>query len=297
MSYLGLNRVAEAKAVLQEAERRNIGGFFLHQQLGDIAIIEGDSAVQAKEDALARANPEGELNLIGRDGSLAAKRGRVREARELLAKSSALASRLDLKELATNNMAYQATFEALVGNRKDALLIADKISAQSQLVNDQLNVADIYARVGKEDEALQLAKAAGDLRPNDTMVHNVSLPMIRATIALNHGDTAKALQELKAAENYDGAQIELLYTRGNAYLRANDPARAAEEFKRALNLRAFYAEDPTIALAQLGLARAYATAGDKPNARVAYDSFFALWKDADPQVPILKQARSEFSKL
>lgn len=297
MSYLGLNRVAEAKAILQEAEHHNIGGFYLHQQLGDIAILEGDVEAQVKEDALARTNPEGELNLMGRDGSLADKHGRIREARELLTKSSVLASRLDLKELATNNMAYQATFEALVGNRKEGLQMADKIIEQSQGVNDLLNVADVYARVGKEEKALQLAKTASDQRPADTMVHNVSLPMIRATIALNHGDAAKALQELKAAENYDGAQAELLYTRGIAYLRAQDPARAVEEFNKVLSLQAFYAEDPTIALAQLGLARAHAAAGDKPKARAAYNSFFLLWKDADPNVPILKQAQFEFSQL
>ena len=161
MSYLGLNRVAEAKAVLQEAERRKIGGFYLQQQLGDIALIEGDPAAGAKEDDLARANPEGELNLMGRDGSLADKHGRIREARELMAKSSVLANRLELKELATNNLAYQATFEALVGNDKEALQMADKILAQSRSVNDQLNAADIYARAGREDKALQLADAAG----------------------------------------------------------------------------------------------------------------------------------------
>jgi serine/threonine protein kinase/Flp pilus assembly protein TadD len=297
MSYLGLNRVAEAKAILQEAERRKIGGFYLHQQLGDIAIIEGDAAAQAREDALARTNPEGELNLLGRDGSLADRHGRIRLARELLAKSSALANRLDLKELALNNMAYQATFDALVGNSKEALQMADKILAQSQAINDQLNAADIYARAGREDKALQLARSASEKRAEDTAVQNVSLPMIRATVALNRGDANKALQELRSAENYDAAQAELLYTRGNAYLRADQPAQAIDEFQKVLNLRAFYSADPTIGLAQLGLARAYAAAGDKYNAHAAYNSFFALWKDADPDVPILKQAQSEFSKL
>ena len=124
-------------------------------------------------------------------------------------------------------------------------------------------------------------------RANDTMVQNVSLPMICAAAALRRGDANKALLELKCAENYDGAQAELLYTRGNAYLKANQPERAIKEFKKVLDLRAFYVADPTIALGQLGLARAYASAGDMPNARAAYQSFFyAMEKDADPDVPI-----------
>jgi serine/threonine protein kinase/tetratricopeptide (TPR) repeat protein len=297
MSYLGLNRPADAKAILQEAERRKIGGFYLHQQLGDIAIVQQDSAALAKEDALAKANPEGELNLLGRDGSLAARHGRLRQARELFAKSSALATRLDLKELALNNMAYLATFDSLIGSHTEALQLADKILVQSQTPTDQLNLADIYARAGREDKALQLMREAADKRAEDTMVQNVTLPMIHATIAMNHGDAAKAVDILKAAENYDAAQAELLYTRGYAYLRAGQSAQSVAEFKRVLNLGAYYSADPIISLAQLGLARAYASAGDKQQARTAYEDFLSLWKDADPDLLILKQAKAEYSKL
>jgi tetratricopeptide (TPR) repeat protein len=297
MSYLGLNRPADAKAILQEAERRKIGGFYLHQQLGDIAIVQQDSAALAKEDALAKANPEGELNLLGRDGSLAARHGRLRQARELFAKSSALATRLDLKELALNNMAYLATFDSLIGSHTEALQLADKILVQSQTPTDQLNLADIYARAGREDKALQLMREATDKRAEDTMVQNVTLPMIHATIAMNHGDAAKAVDILKAAENYDAAQAELLYTRGYAYLRAGQSAQSVAEFKRVLNLGAYYSADPIISLAQLGLARAYASAGDKQQARTAYEDFLSLWKDADPDLLILKQAKAEYSKL
>lgn len=297
MCYLGLNRPEDAKAILQEAERRNIGGFYLHQQLGDIAVVQQDSEAQAKQDALAKTNPEGELNLLGRDGSLAARRGRLRQARELFAKSSVLAARLDLKELALNNMAYQATFDSLIGNRAEALQIADKILAQSQSPTDQLNLADIYARAGREDKATELMRTGGEKRTEDTMVQNVTLPMIRAVIAMNHGDAAKAVEILKAAENYDAAQAELLYTRAYAYLRAGQPAQSIAEFKRMLNLSAYYSADPTISLAQLGLARAYAAAEDKTQARAAYENFFSIWKDADPDLLILKQAKTEYSKL
>jgi predicted Zn-dependent protease len=121
--------------------------------------------------------------------------------------------------------------------------------------------------------------------------------MIRATMAMNHGDAAKAVEMLKAADNYDAAQAELLYTRGYAYLRATQPQQAIEEFKRVLNLSGFYAADPTISLAQLGLARAYAAAADKAHARTAYEAFFLLWKDADADLLLLRQAKAEFSKL
>ncbi len=297
MSYLGLNRPEDAKAILQEAERRKIGGFYLHQQLADIAVVQQDSATQAKEDALAKANPEGELNLLGRDGSLAARHGRLREARELFVKSSALAARLGLKDLALNNMAYQATFDSLIGNHSEALQVADKILAQSQSPTDQLNLADIYARAGREDKAVQLMRAGSEKRAEDTIVQNVTVPMIRAVIAMNHRDPAKAVEILKGAENYDAAQAELLYTHGYAYLQAGQSAQSVAEFKRVLNLGAYYSADPTISLAQLGLARAYASAGDKAQARAAYDLFFSTWKDADPDLLILKQAKAEYSKL
>jgi len=123
----------------------------------------------------------------------------------------------------------------------------------------------------------------------------VYAPAIRALLAMNHHDAAKALDLMKPAEPFDQAIAESRYIRASALLMAGRGPEAAQEFQAVLALRR-YSPDPTIPFAQLGLARALATT-DKAAARTAYQDFFSLWKDADPDLPILKQAKAEYAKL
>jgi tetratricopeptide (TPR) repeat protein len=160
-----------------------------------------------------------------------------------------------------------------------------------------LSVADVYARTGEEAKAEKLITQAAEQRPDDEIVQSVSVPTIQAVIAMNHHDPQKALDVLKKAEPYDGANQEALYTRASALLMAGQSADAVQEFQKTLNLRNFGATDLFVSLAQLGLARAYVAEGDKAKGRTAYQDFLGAWKDADPDVPLLKQAQAEYAKV
>jgi tetratricopeptide (TPR) repeat protein len=140
--------------------------------------------------------------------------------------------------------------------------------------------------------------------PEDTSVRFSYLPALRATLALNHGDHAKASDLLQAAVPYElGAQRALfgllypVYVRGEAYLADNKGAEAAAEFQKILHHRGIVVSDPVGALAHLQLGRAIAMSGDKTKAKTAYQDFLALWKDADPDIPVLKQAKAEYARL
>jgi len=133
-------------------------------------------------------------------------------------------------------------------------------------------------------------------RPDDLNVQSVYAPAIQAVLAMNRHNAAKALDLLKKAEPFDRAIAEVRYTRASALLMAGHGEEAAQEFRAVIGLKGYTLSDPTFPVAQLGLARALATT-DKAAARVAYQDFFALWKNADQAVPILKQAQAEYKNL
>jgi len=154
-----------------------------------------------------------------------------------------------------------------------------------------------YALAGEERKAQELSSEVTKRRPEDTLVQSVWVPLVSAIIELNHKNSAKAVQLLTACALYDRTNLLVLFTRGRAYLHAGQGNEAAQEFQKVLALRNLSPTDLSLPLAQLGLARAYALQGDTSRSRIAYHGFFALWKDADPDIPILQQAKAEYAKL
>jgi predicted Zn-dependent protease len=157
---------------------------------------------------------------------------------------------------------------------------------------------------GDAGGAEALASELNRDHPLDTIVQNHYLPAIRAELALQHGDAAKAVDLLKAAVPYEmaGTSNNILslfpaYERGRAYLQAHTGSAAATEFQKIVDHPSLMFNSPVGALAKLGLARAYALAGDKDKSRTAYQDFLAIWKNADPEVPVLKEANAEYAKL
>ena len=140
-------------------------------------------------------------------------------------------------------------------------------------------------------------KDVASRRTEDTWVQSVSGPGILAILALRHGNPEKALDLLSAAKPYDRADSSTLLIRGTAYLKTARGSEAAQEFQKILDLRNWNAADYRLALGQLGLARSYVLSGDNAKARTAYQDLLALWRDADPDVPLVKEARSEYAKL
>jgi len=142
-----------------------------------------------------------------------------------------------------------------------------------------------------------LADELAKERPQDTWYRAVYIPAIRAQIELNHGNAAKAVELLKAAQAYDKGNAGMLRLRGNVFRMNHQFKEAETEFLAAMKLRADGIQDANSFLAQLDLARNYVSEGDTAKARTAYQDFFVIWKDADADLPMLKAAKAEYAKL
>jgi len=161
-------------------------------------------------------------------------------------------------------------------------------------------VAEAFALSGDSSRAQSITEELGRRFPNDTLLHNVAIPSVLALTALNRKAPEQAIEALRAATPYElGSSQGLfpIYVRGLAYLQAKRGTEAVAEFQKIVDHRGI---DPTgveHSLAKLGLGRAYAMSGDAARARTAYQDSLALWKDADPDIPILKEAKAEYAKL
>ena len=207
------------------------------------------------------------------------------------------AERLGFKEAVANEYSQEAFIEATFLNKPRALEDVAQALKLSQSPNVVLNCAIALAMVGENARAAKLADDVAQKRPYDTLVQFVEVPLVKAQIELNQGNPAKAIDLLDSALVYARANSGVLYVRGNAYLKAGRGADAVQAFQRLLDLKSMINIDPVMPLAKVGLARAYVMAGDKARARVAYQDFLAVWKDADPNVPLLREVKAEYAKL
>ncbi|HTG28785.1 MAG TPA: tetratricopeptide repeat protein, partial [Methylomirabilota bacterium] len=157
--------------------------------------------------------------------------------------------------------------------------------------------AKALAEGGDVTQAEALAAKLDWLRPEDTLNQQVHLPLIRSIIERERGNAVKAVDLLAPVTQYEQGESQVLYHRARAYLAAGEHAKAAAEFARLIGHRGWRDSEVFAPLAQLGLARAYAMQGDRENSRKAYNDFFTTWKDADPDIPILRQAKAEYKKL
>jgi serine/threonine protein kinase/tetratricopeptide (TPR) repeat protein len=305
IDYMGLNRPEEAKAILNSALQRKVGGYATHYFLSSIAIAQGDRAAQEREDAFVKGNAEGELALVNRDGRLAASRGQLKQARELFTQTRQMAQRLNLKEHAATAVAEEAGIAADFGYRAEAAKGATAALAISRSPDVLYWAARTLALAGEANQAETLIAELAERRPEDVIVRSLEAPEVRAINEINHGNPAKAIELLQTATPYEGRSwgLGVRSTRGSAYLKAGRGKDATQEFQKILAMAPSLAlglRTPSGALlstAHLGLARAYALQGDKAKSRMAYQDFLALWKDADPDIPILRQAKEEYAKL
>jgi tetratricopeptide (TPR) repeat protein len=297
-AYMGMNRLEEAKTILNSALQRKVGGYQVHSILSMIAIAQGDRAAQEREDTFIKANVMGELGLVGRDAGLAASRGQLKQARELFMQARQMAQRLNLNASAAGAIADEARMEADFGYRAEAAKGAAATLAISRDPDVLYPAARAFALAGEASQAETLIAELAKRRPEDVWVKSVKGPEVKAINEINRGNPAQAIELLQAAVPYEGGDyFSVRYTRGNAYLRARNGNEAAREFQKVLALRNRYPDSPLMSLAQLGLARAYALQGDKTKSRMAYQDFLAFWRDADPEIPILKEAKAEYAKL
>jgi eukaryotic-like serine/threonine-protein kinase len=206
----------------------------------------------------------------------------------------------DAKEAAALWQAVAAVHEAEFGNFARALQAANAAVALAPGRDVEILASFALACAGEAARAQAIVDKLNHDFPLNTLVQNYWLPTIRAAIELNRGNAAKAIEVLQAAAPYELGIIGFMtpvYLRGQALLRAHQGAAAAVEFQKILDHRGIVTNFPFGSLAHLGLARADALAGDTAKAKTAYQDFFAIWKDADPDIPILKEAKAEYAKL
>jgi DNA-binding winged helix-turn-helix (wHTH) protein/tetratricopeptide (TPR) repeat protein len=303
MLYIELNRLEDAKAAAREAVR-HVDSPVVHGPLYTIDFLQQDTAGMQREAAWAMGKPGWEDALLYNQSDTAAYGGHFAQARDLLRRAVDSAQHADRQETAASYDAEAAVREALVGNLSSA---KQQTRTALALANDTEVEAMSAIALALTDDSVQSALLADRLDkafPKGTVVQFNLLPTIRAAAALRR-DPRKALEALAASAPYELGQTNQvvsfscypIYLRGEAYLSAKQGVAAAAEFQKILDHPGVVQNEPIGALAHLGLGRAYALAGDKDKARTAFKDFLTLWKDADPDIPILKQAKAEYAKL
>ena len=300
-AYLTLNRLEEARATAKDVLAKKLDSPDLRLHLYQLAFVESDETGMAQQVAWAAGKPGVEDRFLATEGDTAAYSGRLREARELSRRAMDSAERAEEKETAATYAARSGLREALFGNAAEARQqVASALGlATGRDVNWTGTLA--LALAGDAVRAQTMADDLGKRFPEHTFVRVVYLPTLHAQIALNRNDSSKAIEVLQAAAPYELGAVEYalnpIFVRGEAYLTAHQGGEAAAGFQKILDHRTIVVNSPIGALAHLQLGRAYVIQGDTAKAKSAYKDFLTLWKDADPDIPILKQAKAEFSKL
>jgi tetratricopeptide (TPR) repeat protein len=224
--------------------------------------------------------------------------GRVRKARELNRRAIHWASDLHrVSDASLYGMVPQALWEANFGNFAEARRLAGEALTIDSEKDVKAAAGLALARSGDFMQAGKLADELASKYPSDTLLKRRSVPMIRAAIAIGRNHPSQAVELLQDAVPIELGDPQVIYTRGQAYLAMHAETEAAAEFKKIIDHPYVTIEDPLGALAYLGIARAHALSGDTQKARAEYETFLTLWKDADPDVPIYKQAKAEYAKL
>jgi len=298
--YVDLNRLDESKATIDQAISRKLEYPGLHEVLYTLAFLQNDSAGMQQQLAWATGKPGAEDVALMQQSDTEAYHGRLQKAREFTRQAMESAKRSDAKEMAAFYEARGAIREGLVGNRAQAHQEAvDALTLSSgHLV--KVAAARALALAGDIAEAQKIADDLNHAFPLDTLTQTHALPIIRAELELHRGNPSKAIEVLNMARAYELGTPGIMasvYVRGVAYVRAGNGPEAAREFRRMLDHRTMIGNATTSALAYLGLARARVLEGNVSAARSSYLDFFALWKDADQDIPILKEAKGEYAKL
>ena len=299
IAYLALNRPEEARVHLQRAIDAKADNLFVHALLYELAFYNNDADGMQAQLKWAQGKPS-EFYLLNDAANAAAAHGQVKRAEELMQRSVHLTERMGFQGTTAATLAGVAGAEAELGNFAEARQLAASSAALANGRDNMEAVAIAVAMAGDTSRAQSIADDLGRRFPDDTLLHQVMIPSVRALIALNRKVPEQALQALQSTTPYEmGTTQGLLpiYLRGVACLEAKRGADAAAEFQKIVDRRGI---DPPIvehSLAKLGLGRAFALTGDTAKAKAAYQDFFALWKDADSAIPILKQAKAEYEKL
>ena len=289
-AYICLGRLSEARELARKLWTKGLGEARIHQRFLEIAYVDDDQAAIARETQWFAGKPEEYISFSLQAASRNV-HGQRRKSHELFQRAAETARRKGLRNAASDFEESDARADALSGNCQTARRLGRPALA--------------LAMCGDAAQAEKIAAETSKLFPNGTIWNAVQLPGIRAAIALNRDQPARSVELLASAAPYERAYLEAVYLRGLAYLRLHMGAEAAAEFHKIVDHKgASWASDwrhpyqgQFYSPSCLGLARGLALTGDTAKARKAFQDFFQLWKNADPGIPILQQAKAEYAKL
>ncbi len=306
--YVALDRMEEAEKAIAQGNARKLESPQFIAQRYDIAFLKRDAGGMGREVSVAKAGPGGEARIANHQAFALAYTGHLQQARQISRSAIDAAKQAAHRERAAIFEAGAALREAFFGN---AAAAKERAKAALGLSNDreaEYGAGLALAIAGDSSLSSTLAEDLAKRFPEDTSVKFSYLPALQAMLALNQGNPSKALELLQPATPYElgshrssfsglFGNLYPTYARGEAYLAAHRGTEATAEFQKILEHRGVVVSDPIGALAHLQLARAYSMSGDHTRAKSAYEDFLKLWKDADPEIPILKQAKAEYAKV
>ena len=315
--YLALSRFDEAKSITQEAVDRKFEGIPLHLNLYALAFFQGSAAAMKQQVDWSFGKPGAEDWMLSVASDTEAWSGKLSKARELSRQAVESARHSDQTEPAALWQANAAIREGLFANTDAARQYAAAAASLAPGSRDaEAQSALAYALAGDAAHAQSLADDLGKRSPQDTVVQSVWLPTIRAQLEISRKNASRGIQLLQPVAPYELGMLSAsaansclypVYVRAEAYVNAQQGSAAVAEFQKILDHRGLLWNCPVGALAHLGLARAYALQAQSAHAaepgaariksRTAYQDFLTLWKDADPDIPILKQAKAEYARL
>jgi DNA-binding winged helix-turn-helix (wHTH) protein/tetratricopeptide (TPR) repeat protein/TolB-like protein len=305
--YTNLNRLDDARATYRKMMQSKLDYPDAHVSLYGIASAQGDVAEMQRQVAWGAGKAGIEDIFLAQQADSEAFRGRLGEAREFYRRAIESAQRADQRETGALWQMNAAVREAEFGNRQAARQAVEAALALAPNRDVKTLAALALAQAGDAAQAQTISDDLARGYPLGTLINGYWLPTIRAAIALDHNNPAEAIKALRGATSYElginpfmaywVVPLHPAYLRGEAYLRLHRGKEAAAEYQKFVDHWGAVRNFPLGALARLGLARAYAMQGDSAKAHTAYQDFLTLWKDADPDIPILKQAKAEYARL
>lgn len=304
-AQLFLERYTDAEGTVQRASERKLSTPDLLVLPYVIAFHKNDLAGMVRAAAVAKDSPEAADWMTNIEGSVLAYSGHLQQARAKTRQAMSLSQEGHQMEKAAMFAAGAAVREAFFGNFNEARQSAKAAVGLLKSRDVEYGAALASAVAGDSPASLSLAQDLQKRFAEDTCVRFTYLPILRALVALNRGDASNAIEQLQIAAPYDLAipcswygffgNLYPPYVRGQAYLAAHRYAEAATEFQKILDHPGIVASDPVFPLARLQLARTLAWSGDKNKAKAAYQDFFTLWREADADIPVLKQAKRDYA--
>ncbi len=302
-NYIAVNRLKDARQTLQEAQQRGFDDLFIRSNLYSLAFLSGGTAEMERDVAWAAGRPSEEDQMLNAHADTQAYYGRVEKARDLARRATDSAVRSDAKETGAQWLAFQALREAELGNGAAARQGVARALALAPGRDVKVISAVVLARSGETAQSRTILEALEKSEPTNTYLKVYWFPVIEASIAMAQQAPDRAIVALEPALPYElggpppGTSMYPAYIRGLAYLAQKNGPAAAAEFQKFLDHPGIVQNFLLGSLAHLQLARAYAVSGNTAKAKAAYQDFLTLWKDADPDIPILKDAKAEYARL